>query len=388
MKPLPITAYVATTEDFFSYPDFCFGWDMLRRRLPISNWQTIYTIDLPGWLASHQQMFIPMQEAVLLITDPHIIVSRDCLVGLQQVLDTHPDDVIIPMDSRRTDLPVNLSYATARGADRAVESAIREGIQPVQAQGGFSKVMLMRAKTLMRLLETQWNGALTPNTWISPYALAHDYSGYFESDRAEVIPHLPEGIKCLLDIGGGAGYFAAAAKKALQLEEVHVFEQNPLAAEAARLRVDKVWEGNFLQTNQQSLPSFDCITALDIIEHVESTEAILSVIASLLRPGGTLVASLPNLGHWSVLVDLLEGCWDYAPSGISSRSHLRFFSRSTICDLFDHSDWQLASITPSAYPMPELLRQRISPLGDACSLRLDIESLDAYQFIIQVRRTG
>ena len=50
----------------------------------------------------------------------------------------------------------------------------------------------------------------------------------------------------------------------------------------------------------------------------------------LLRPGGRIVLSIPNVGHYSVVEDLLAGRWDYLPIGLLCYTHFRFFTRATL----------------------------------------------------------
>jgi len=55
----------------------------------------------------------------------------------------------------------------------------------------------------------------------------------------------------------------------------------------------------------------------------------------VLRPGGALVASLPNVRYFFNVVGLaVHGRWDYVDEGILDRTHLRFFTRSSLPGLF------------------------------------------------------
>ena len=82
----------------------------------------------------------------------------------------------------------------------------------------------------------------------------------------------------------------------------------------------------------------DLILALDVLEHLVDPWSVVRKLDRVLRPGGALIASIPNVRHHSVLVPLLfRGRWRYMPMGPLDRTHLRFFTRSTAIDLVESS---------------------------------------------------
>jgi GT2 family glycosyltransferase len=121
---------------------------------------------------------------------------------------------------------------------------------------------------------------------------------------------------------------------------VHVtgIELDPEAAARARARLDDVRVGDAIGT-MHALPdaSFDAVVFADLLEHLAEPEAALAQARRLLAPGGVVVASLPNVRHWSVVKQLLAGEFRYEPAGILDRTHLRFFTRTSARRLFaDH----------------------------------------------------
>ncbi len=72
----------------------------------------------------------------------------------------------------------------------------------------------------------------------------------------------------------------------------------------------------------------------------------------LLTPGGSAVASIPNVGHWAVIADLLEGRWDYCPVGIHCVTHVRFFTEHTLRDLFLDSGFAVERLEYVKVPCP------------------------------------
>jgi SAM-dependent methyltransferase len=72
------------------------------------------------------------------------------------------------------------------------------------------------------------------------------------------------------------------------------------------------------------------LVCADVLEHVPDPAALLPrLLQAYLPTGGIVIASLPNVAHWSVRLSLLLGRWQYADKGILDRTHMRFFTAST-----------------------------------------------------------
>ena len=92
------------------------------------------------------------------------------------------------------------------------------------------------------------------------------------------------------------------------------------AAARAAARLDRVWNAP-VEAALAEIPeeSFDCIIAADVLEHLVDPWTVLAQLRARLVPGGVLVASIPNVGHWEVVRDLLEGRWQYTSDGLLDR---------------------------------------------------------------------
>ena len=94
----------------------------------------------------------------------------------------------------------------------------------------------------------------------------------------------------VLDVGCGTGTMLGYLARYGEAEGVDADEQAVRFCRARGLdRVQHVANG--------SLPfadaTFDLVTALDVVEHVDDDAAILSELRRVLRPGGTLLLSVP-----------------------------------------------------------------------------------------------
>jgi methionine biosynthesis protein MetW len=100
----------------------------------------------------------------------------------------------------------------------------------------------------------------------------------------------------ILDMGAGGGYLTRLLAQSRQRGT------SGLAAcdiNSATFSADGV---SFTQCNvDEGLPypdaSFDAVVAIEVMEHTRSSYRVLSEIARVLKPGGTVVFSVPNVGH-------------------------------------------------------------------------------------------
>jgi predicted TPR repeat methyltransferase len=149
---------------------------------------------------------------------------------------------------------------------------------------------------------------------------------YYLYSRPEVRALVPKSAQRVLDIGCGAGALGAELKKDLGCEVWGVEFQEDVA-EQARSRLDHVLSGDIFRLADR-LPSggFDTVILADVLEHVIDGDGLLGIVKDKLAPGGRLVLSLPNIAHWSIVVGLMQGQWEYTDEGLLDRTHLRFFT--------------------------------------------------------------
>ena len=93
---------------------------------------------------------------------------------------------------------------------------------------------------------------------------------------------------------------------------------------------------------------FDVILLPDVLEHLIDPQATLTKIKSLLKNNGSILISIPNIRHYSVLKKIfIQGDFRYEESGILDYTHMRFFCKKNIIDLVINSQLHLNTITSS-----------------------------------------
>jgi glycosyltransferase involved in cell wall biosynthesis len=88
----------------------------------------------------------------------------------------------------------------------------------------------------------------------------------------------------------------------------------------------------------------DCLVYGDVLEHMVHPWRVLKEQKHWLKAGGQVLACIPNIGHWTILLGLLHGRFRYQNEGLLDRTHLRFFTLEGIKDLFCKADLYLYDV--------------------------------------------
>ena len=89
---------------------------------------------------------------------------------------------------------------------------------------------------------------------------------------------------------------------------------------------------------------FDFVVFADVLEHLANPAEIVIIAKQGLKPGGSVVVSVPNVAHWFVRLDLLMGRFNYQDVGIMDATHLRWFTRETICEFFERLGFKITAM--------------------------------------------
>jgi 2-polyprenyl-3-methyl-5-hydroxy-6-metoxy-1,4-benzoquinol methylase len=180
----------------------------------------------------------------------------------------------------------------------------------------------------------------------------------------------------VLDVGCSSGYLARPLSE--RGNTIVGLELDPVAAHAAEEFCELVLVGDVETMDLPLEPgSFDVVLGGDVIEHLRDPAATLARLRPLLRPGGWVVLSTPNVANWAIRLSLLSGRWRYTDRGILDRSHTHLFTRATLAEALERAGYRVERIDFSV-PVPG-----DSDLLDAVGRAVGRlrPSLFAYQFV-------
>lgn len=75
---------------------------------------------------------------------------------------------------------------------------------------------------------------------------------------------------------------------------------------------------------------FDHIIFADVLEHLRNPLKVLVTAKEFLKEDGTILLSVPNLSHNSVLIDLMNDKFEYNPIGLLDDTHIHFFTKTSL----------------------------------------------------------
>lgn len=157
----------------------------------------------------------------------------------------------------------------------------------------------------------------------------------------------------VLDLGCGDGLVAEELKS--QAARRRITGVDTLASPSRRQALDEYITHDLDQPPESLIPKlggarYDTVLLLDTLEHLKSPEKLLTASSELLKPGGRVIVSVPNVANFYVRLNLLAGRFNYQSRGILDRTHLRFFTRRTAREMIAASGYRILKERATAIP--------------------------------------
>lgn len=293
---------------------------------------------------------------VLVWADPEAYLAPVAAERLLSTLDAFPAaDVVLPVSNEswteEVRRPPAFAYSTPSGLLEVARLAADSGEPPFRIVSPRSPVYAARRSALAALPGTLPLAEAPPAVRLAgggalgePRAYLHRYADMDAQAREDLAAKIPAGARAVLDVGCSGGATAPALRRRGVTRIVGI---EPDADDAGR--ATRVYD-RILTTILEDVPpgefraEFDAVLFGDVLEHLVDPSEALVRVKPWLTPGGVVVASVPNVGHWSIVADLLAGRFDYIPYSLLSGTHVRHFTRATIRDLFEASGFAILSV--------------------------------------------
>jgi len=183
---------------------------------------------------------------------------------------------------------------------------------------------------------------------------------YHCTARPELVQHVPENARAVLDLGCGDGsnlalLFEHRENLGMKLpfcygidSKVDDVASRRLWGPAIHLYKDDLWDMvcRKASTKEYGGHWWDCIIMGDILEHMPYPVPFLQMWADGLSSYGTLVMSVPNMGWIRVVDKIMNQSFSYATAGHFDADHKRFFCKEDIRKLVEHCGLTIEKLQP------------------------------------------
>jgi len=186
---------------------------------------------------------------------------------------------------------------------------------------------------------------------------------YYQTVRYDLLNLIP-GRKenKVLEIGAGEGNTLIAAKEMGIASEICGIELVKIEnSNQSNLLIDKFEicdvEKDSISFNENY---FDVILAGDVLEHLHDPWASVGKLSKYLKTGGVFIASIPTVRSFTALKEIVfRGDFKYQHSGIFDKTHLRFFCRKNMINLFENNGLKVIKIVSNVDMFNPLAKKRI-----------------------------
>ncbi len=190
-----------------------------------------------------------------------------------------------------------------------------------------------------------------------------DQTPIHDTHNADLLRCIPPASRALIEIGCSSGALAREFKRISPTAHYFGVDIDPAYAKIAEKYCDRA---ESFDIESKELDFFadcrdkDCWIFGDTLEHLRDPWTVLRNIRSVIPAGGCIVACIPNAQHWSIQTRLNSGQFRYEDSGLLDRTHLRWFTRLTIIEMFASAGFSIAEGLPRVFTEPD--RERFLPI--------------------------
>ena len=175
---------------------------------------------------------------------------------------------------------------------------------------------------------------------------------YYMNTRNELVDMIDcpkDSFIDVLEIGAGLGSTLAWVQYLYPNARVHGMEIVENVADFASQYTDMSCDNIETYTFKEN-EKYDYVICGDVLEHLVNPYTTVDKIRDALKPGGCIIASIPNILNANVIYELLHGNFTYQDAGILDRTHLRFFTQKEVVKLFEERGFKITRIIGSSNP--------------------------------------
>lgn len=200
------------------------------------------------------------------------------------------------------------------------------------------------------------------------------------SHNPDLLRLIPLDARRIVEVGCSSGALAREYKKLNPHVHYIGIEIEPSYAQLARAHCNEVFDMNIEALTPELIQgqlAADCWIFGDVLEHLYNPWQVLQALRESLPSGSSIVTCIPNAQHWSVQAKLCMGDFRYEDAGLFDRTHIRWFTLTTMIEMFNKAGLKVEEGVPRVFDEP--LRAQVMPGIRAMALACGIDPEGAVQ---------
>lgn len=213
------------------------------------------------------------------------------------------------------------------------------------------------------------------------------YSSAVRYDILKLIDEKEDSNIRVLEVGCACGGTLLEIKNRYKKSEIYGIELNEKAANIAKFVADVKTENIENEKLSYEEKYFDYIIFGDVLEHLYDPYKVIKNMKKYLKDDGKILSSIPNIMHYSVIRQLLNGRWTYEDAGILDRTHIRFFTLNEINNMFIKAGFEIKKVAVNRIQKSQSDKEFLNVLINISNREVS-NQFDAYQYVIKAVKKG
>lgn len=145
---------------------------------------------------------------------------------------------------------------------------------------------------------------------------------------------------------------------------------------------------NFKWLEELKADSYDYIIFADVLEHLHIPLEVLKRCNGILKDDGSIIMSVPNIAHNSIIIDLINDEFKYGDIGLLDNTHISFFAYKSLKRMIHEAGYRAMNerAVYSKVGENEIKNTYTSVTKDFAKALREREKGNVYQFVFEVKK--
>lgn len=217
------------------------------------------------------------------------------------------------------------------------------------------------------------------------WGFSNDYSTGIRMDLINFINEDKDDKFDVLEVGCACGATLMEIQNIYRNANIYGLEISNKSALIAMKNVDVIVDNIENLDLKYDKKKFKYILFGDVLEHLYNPYKVIQYVKMFLKDDGYVIASIPNVMHYSNIFNLINGRCKYEEAGILDKTHIRFFTKKEIENMFDEAEYNITDLHYTVLSKDNNSIKIIDEIYKISKME-DKSQYEAFQYIIKAKK--